>query len=119
MNRRDDRVAPAWWQTPRRSALRAACWLVAFGWATAAAWRLTYSELDEIGGGVLVTCTPTLAAGWAQVGIAGAGIGLIWHALNVPPRSIVGRAVVIAAVGLVWLVTAFLWLPHAPHICAT
>jgi hypothetical protein len=110
-------VRAPWWETPRRSAVRAVCWLAALAWASAAAWRLTFSELEEIGAGVSTTCSPNVPPMLLQLGVAGVGIGLIVYSLNVPPRSVGARALVVVGVAVIWVVIAFLWLPNAPHSC--
>jgi hypothetical protein len=107
----------AWWETPRRSALRAGCWLVAAGWAVAAVWRLNLATYEAAGSGVIAECRPNTAPLLVEILVAGLGIGLLVHALNVTPGSVRRRAAVVVAVAAAWGVLAFAWLPTAAHTC--
>ena len=108
---------PAWWETPRRTALRAVAWLSLAGWAAGAIAVYLHTHVERLPNGFYADCR---APGWAQavqLVVAAAGIGAGVYALNLePPHPWRWGALVVALVGA-WLAIALGVLPGVAQSC--
>ncbi len=108
---------PAWWETPRRSAVRACLWLGALVWALASvpvAFR-AHSETQAIG--FFADCRAPTTAAWITVGIALAGAGLIVLWLQDPDARFAKHHLAVVAIFVLWLLAVFVWLPALTPVC--
>jgi hypothetical protein len=109
---------PAWWETPRRSAVRAAGWLGILAWTVAGVYLLVHTHDERDRTGYFAYCLPPTWARYAQVAVGAVGVALWVSALTTPPANRTLRVALIAAVFVAWAVLALAIAPSLAQDCS-